>query len=72
MKSEVDEFHPVLMFGFVAVDGKEILHQMWVNPLGHSEYRPVPLVKLDPQTRTPCVVGFLPDDVPGAVNWTEE
>lgn len=73
--SQVDQFHPVFHFGYVEVDGKQVLHQMWVNPLGHSEYRPVPIVKLDPETRRPCVAGYVEDDAdrrPGAVYWSDE
>lgn len=59
------------MFGFVEVKGKSVLHQLWVNPLGQSQYRPVPMVELDAANRAACVTGYLPDDdpAPGAVNW---
>jgi len=50
----IEAFVPVAQFGFV--DGK--LHQLWITPLGRTEYRPVPVVELD-ANRKPCVTGYL-------------
>lgn len=58
-KSDVDQFHPTLMFGFqLNGDKEQVLCQMWVNPLGMVEYRPVPMVELDDK-RKACVTGYI-------------
>jgi len=59
--SKVDQFHPSMMFGFI--DGK--LHQLWVNPLGMSEYRPVPVVETS--GKPACVAGYDGEDGNGEV-----
>jgi hypothetical protein len=56
-----DEFLPTIQFGFQLHKGKEILHQLWITPLGLTEWRPVPMIELGP-TRKPAVAGFLEDD----------
>lgn len=56
IKSEIDQFHPTLVFGFQG----ETLCQMWVSPFGLTEYRPVPMVELNEQKK-PCVTGFVGD-----------
>ena len=62
-----EEYYPTVCFGFILVKDKTILHQMWVDQWGHSDWRPVPMVTLD-KTRTPAAVGFVPDD---EVPWDE-
>jgi hypothetical protein len=47
------------MFGFMPdPKGKQVLCQMWVNALGLTEFRPVPMVELD-KNRKPAVAGYL-------------
>ena len=56
-----DEFLPTMMFGFQLEDDKTVLCQMWVTPLGLSEWRPVPMVELG-SNRKPTVAGYLDED----------
>jgi len=58
MRSNIEDFHPTVMFGFI--DGK--LHQLWVNPLGLSEYRPVPVVEMKASGKPACVAGYDGED----------
>lgn len=58
---EQDTFMPTVMFGFMLKDGKNILHQMWVTPLGLTEWRQVPMLELTTD-RKPAVAGYLPDE----------
>ena len=62
IKSEIDQFHPTLMFGFqVNGEDEQVLCQMWVTPTGLAEYRPVPMVELN-EKRKPCVTGYIEGD----------
>ena len=60
MKAEPDEFLPTVCFGFQMVKGEQVLHQMYVTPMGLTQWRPVPMIELGP-TREPCVAGTLSD-----------
>ena len=39
-------FYPTVAFGFSKVQGKDLLHQMWISNMGDIDWRPVPLVEL--------------------------
>ena len=67
MKSDHDQFHPTLMFGFQldALTKEQVLCQMWVNPAGLVEYRPVPMLDAD-KAKTVCTTGYLEDDDDGS------
>ena len=57
------EFQPTLFFGFQLVKGEQLLHQMWVNQQGLSEWRPVPVIQEGPQTKRPdAIAGYVPED----------
>ncbi len=57
-----DEYLPTIQFGFqLTSDNREILHQLWVTPMGLTEWRPVPMIELGPQ-RKPAVAGYLEGD----------
>lgn len=56
-----DEFMPTIMFGFMLKDGKNILHQMWVTPMGLTEWRQVPMLELSSE-RKPAVAGYLEEN----------
>ena len=60
-KAEIDEFLPTMQFGFQLDGEKTVLCQMWVTPMGLTEWRPVPVVELGP-TRKPAIAGYLEDD----------
>lgn len=43
--------------------GQRILHQLWIDDLGMTQWRPVPMIDPNaPATRNPAVVGVVPDD----------
>jgi hypothetical protein len=57
-----DDWLPTIQFGFLLDShDKHILHQMWVTPMGLTEWRPVPMIELG-QQRKPSVAGYLGDD----------
>lgn len=58
---------PTLFFGFLLVEGKETLHQMFVDQMGKAEWKPVPMVDLDSpkaaaEIRKPSMAGYIPDE----------
>jgi hypothetical protein len=56
MRSEPDQFHPVLMFSLIG----DQVHQQWVNPKGEVQWRLMrPLPEPD---RPPCVTGYVADE----------
>lgn len=61
MKVNHDEFLPTIQFGFQLVRDEQVLHQLWITPLGKTEWRPVPMIELGP-TRKPAIAGYLEDD----------
>lgn len=61
MKVDHDEFLPTVCFGFMLKNGQTLLHQMWVTPMGRTEWREVPMLELTPN-RKPAVAGYLEDD----------
>jgi hypothetical protein len=69
-KAQIDEFLPTMQFGFQLTEDeyglepkghKQVLCQMWVTPMGLTEWRPVSMVELGPQ-RKPSIAGYLEED----------
>jgi hypothetical protein len=63
-----EAFYPTVSFAFSVVKGKTILHQLWVDQWGRSEWRPVPLMQIDDAgklTRAPSIAGFVPEEDEG-------
>lgn len=56
-----DDWLPTIQFGFQLVEGEQILHQLWITPMGLTEWRPVPMIELGPQ-RKPAVAGYYEDE----------
>jgi len=49
------EFYPTLFFGFQLENSEHVLHQMFVDNLGNTEWRPVPMISLDKIKRAECI-----------------
>jgi len=57
-------FFPTAMFGFLMLEDKPVIHQMWVNEQGLTEGRPVPMIELseEKKQRPAAVAGFVSED----------
>ena len=57
-----EPYYPTVAFGFIMLEGKTILHQMWVDQWGKVEWRPVPMLDLPKHTRSDSIAGFVPEE----------
>jgi len=55
-----ETFYPTVCFGFSMLKDKSVLHQMYVDQWGHSEWRPVPMIELG--KRNECVADTVPEN----------
>ena len=57
-----DAFAPSLFFGFQLIEGKDTLHQMFVDGQGKCEWRPVPTITEGIQTKKDAIAGWIPEE----------
>ena len=57
-----ETFYPTIAFGFSKVQGKDILHQMWISNMGDIDWRPVPMIELGRGATDykPSIAGTIP------------
>ena len=63
--AEPESYYPTMSFAFSPIDGKTILHQLWVDQWGHSKWTPVPMMQIDDNgkmVRVPSIAGYVPEE----------